>query len=142
MATATTGDTVKVHYTGTLDSGQEFDSSQGRDPIAFELGKQQVIAGFEAAVEGMEPGEKKTVKIVAAQAYGPRRDDLVFAVPPNQFPEDMKPEEGMHVTGSTPQGQPVEMMIVKVTDEKVTLDANHPLAGKDLTFELELVEIA
>ncbi len=142
MATATTGDTVKVHYTGTLDSGQEFDSSQGRDPIAFELGKQQVIAGFETAVEGMEPGEKKTVKIVADEAYGPRRDDLVFAVPPDQFPKDMNPEEGMHVTGSTPQGQPVEMMIVKVTEEKITLDANHPLAGKDLTFELELVEIA
>ncbi|GER05785.1 peptidyl-prolyl cis-trans isomerase [Iodidimonas muriae] len=141
MSTASTGDTVKVHYTGTLDSGQQFDSSHDREPISFELGKRQVIVGFETAIEGMAPGETKQVKIPADEAYGQRRDDLVFAVPPDQFPAEMKAEEGMRVTGTTQQGQQVEMMIVKVTEETITLDANHPLAGHDLTFDLELVEI-
>ncbi|GEQ98666.1 peptidyl-prolyl cis-trans isomerase [Iodidimonas gelatinilytica] len=141
MSTASTGDTVKVHYTGTLDSGQQFDSSRDREPISFELGKRQVIVGFETAIEGMAPGETKQVKIPADEAYGQRRDDLVFAVPPDQFPAEMKAEEGMRVTGTTQQGQQVEMMIVKVTEETITLDANHPLAGHDLTFDLELVEI-
>jgi peptidylprolyl isomerase len=141
LSTASTGDTVKVHYTGTLNSGQQFDSSREREPIAFELGKQQVIAGFETAIEGMAAGETKQVTIPADEAYGPRRDDLVFAVPPDQFPAEMTPEEGMRVTGTTKEGQQVEMMIVKVSEDKITLDANHPLAGHDLNFDLELVEI-
>lgn len=141
MTTASSGDSVKVHYRGTLEGGVEFDSSHGRDPIAFQLGGQQVIAGFESAIIGMATGETKAVTIPAGEAYGARRDDLVFSVPPDQFPEGMTPEEGMRVTGSNAEGGQLDMMIVRVTEESVTLDANHPLAGKDLTFEIALVEI-
>ncbi|MFQ5346841.1 MAG: peptidylprolyl isomerase [Rhodothalassiaceae bacterium] len=141
MSTANTGDTVRVHYTGTLESGQEFDSSRGRDPIAFELGKHQVIPGFEEAVVGMEPGEKKTITIAAEEAYGPRREDLVFTLPQDQFPGDIKLEKGLRVTGTTQEGQSIGMTVVDFTDETVTLDANHPLAGESLIFEIELVEI-
>ncbi len=142
MSTANTGDTVRVHYTGTLESGQEFDSSRGRDPIAFELGKHQVIPGFEDAVVGMKPGETKTVTIAAEDAYGPRREDLVFTLPQDQFPGDITLEKGLRVTGTTQEGQAIGMTVVDFTDDTVTLDANHPLAGESLIFEIELVEIA
>jgi len=142
LSNATPGDTVKVHYTGKLESGEEFDSSRERDqPISFELGKAQVIPGFEQAVEGMAPGESKQVTIEPEQAYGDRRDDLVFTLPRDQFPGDIELQEGLRVTGTTQQGQQIEMTVVRFDDESVTLDANHPLAGQSLVFDIELVEL-
>lgn len=142
MSNATPGDTVKVHYTGKLESGEEFDSSRERDqPIAFEIGKAQVIPGFEQAVEGMEPGQTKQVTLDPEQAYGDRREDLVFTLPRDQFPADIELQQGLRVTGTTQQGQQIDMTVVSFDDESVTLDANHPLAGQSLTFDIELVDL-
>jgi len=142
LTTASPGDTVRVHYTGKLEDGQTFDSSAGGEPIAFQLGAGQVIPGFEEAVVGMAPGERKTITLDPDQAYGEHRDDLVFTVPRTQFPEDMTLEEGLRVTATTQSGQQIDMTVVKLADDAVTLDANHPLAGKTLVFDIELVEIA
>lgn len=143
LSKANPGDMVKVHYTGTLDSGQQFDSSREREePIAFELGQNQVIPGFEEAIVGMEEGEKKEVTVDADEAYGPRREDLVFTLPKEQFPTEMPLEKGLRVTATTKEGQNIDMTVVDFTDDTVTLDANHPLAGEPLTFDIELVEIA
>lgn len=140
MAQAQAGDTVRVHYTGRLTDGTVFDSSQGRDPLEFTLGEGQVIPGFDEAVSGMAPGDERTITIPADQAYGPRRDDLVFPVPREQFPAELEPEVGQQLQMS--QGNQVAIVTVReVSPEAVTLDANHPLAGSDLTFDLELVEI-
>lgn len=140
MAQARSGDTVRVHYTGRLADGTVFDSSQGREPLEFTLGQGQVIPGFEQAITGMEPGGEQTVTIPSDQAYGERRGDLVFAVPRAQFPPDLDPQPGQQL--QVQQGANVAVVTVHdVTDEAVTLDANHPLAGHDLTFELSLVEI-
>lgn len=140
MAQAKSGDTVRVHYTGTLEDGSVFDSSQGGDPLEFTLGGGQVIAGFEDAVTGMEPGESKRVTIPAAEAYGPRRDELMIEVGRQELPADMAPEVGQRL--QMVQGeQAVVVTIREVGEESVTLDANHPLAGEDLTFDLELVRI-
>jgi len=142
LSNATPGDTVKVHYTGKLESGEEFDSSRERDqPIAFEIGKAQVIPGFEQAVEGMEPGQTKQVTLDPEQAYGDRREDLVFTLPRDQFPADIELQQGLRVTGTTQQGQQIDMTVVSFDDESVTLDANHPLAGQSLTFDIELVDL-
>lgn len=141
VATASPGDTVRVHYTGTLEDGQEFDSSRGGDPIAFQLGSHQVIPGFEEAIVGMTPGETKTVTLDVDQAYGAHREDLVFTVPQGQFPPDMKLEPGLRVTATTQNGQQIDMVVIELGEDTVTLDANHPLAGKPLTFEIELVGI-
>lgn len=131
---AETGDTVSVHYRGTLDNGEEFDSSRGREPLTFTIGVGQVIEGFDSAVTGMAIGESKTVRLEAAEAYGERRDDLVLAVPKEQAPEGL--EEGQQVLlGNTPA------TVIDVNDTEVTVDANHPLAGEALTFEIELVAI-
>lgn len=141
MTQAHTGDTVRVHYTGKLGDGEVFDSSRDRDPLEFTLGGGQVIAGFDDAVTGMKPGDEKTVTIPAEQAYGPRRDEMVGEVPRAQFPPNIEPQVGQQLQMQQ-NGQNFVVTVADVSDEVVRLDANHPLAGKDLTFELELVEIA
>jgi FKBP-type peptidyl-prolyl cis-trans isomerase 2 len=141
MAQATTGDTVRVHYTGTLNNGTTFDTSEGREPLEFTVGGGQVIPGFEKAVAGMEPGDTKTVEIPADQAYGPQRDEMMLSVSPDQFPEGMDPEVGQQLQLSQPDGQSVVVRVTEIEDDAVTLDANHPLAGEDLTFEITLDEI-
>lgn len=142
MPKAKAGDNVKVHYTGKLTDGTVFDSSEGRDPLEFEIGAGMMIKGFDAAVEGMEVGEKITKEIVADEAYGQARQDLVFDVPKSNLPEDLKPEVGQQLAMTQPDGQQVPVTVAKVEDEKVIIDANHQLAGKDLVFDIELVEIA
>jgi len=137
---AKTGDTVRIHYTGTLNDGSVFDSSEGRDPLEFTLGEGQVIPGFEEAVAGMAVGEEKTVTIPADEAYGRTRQELVLTVPRAQLPAGMEPRVGQQL--QLMQGSEAFVVTVReVRDDAVVLDANHPLAGQDLTFELSLVEI-
>jgi len=142
MAQAKTGDKVKVHYEGTLEDGVVFDSSEGREPLEVMLGEKQVIPGFENAVVGMEPDESKTINIPMDEAYGPHREEMVLEVPHSQFPEDMNPEVGHQLQMRRPDGQTMIVAVTGVSEANVTLDANHPLAGKDLTFNIKLVEIA
>ena len=142
MSEAKKGDTVRVHYTGRLGDGSEFDSSTDGDPLEFTIGEQQVIPGFEKAVVGMSPGQTKTETIVAANAYGEYHPDHVFKVDRGLFPEHITPETGMRLMMSRPDsGEGMAVTVKSVAGEEVTLDANHPLAGKDLTFEIKLVEI-
>lgn len=135
------GDTVKVHYHGKLTDGQTFDSSEGREPLEFTVGVGQVIKGFDNALIDMKVGEKKTVEIPVAEAYGDRREDMVVEYPKNDFPAEMTPEVGMQLNMSDQQGNNFPVVITEVKDEIVVLDANHPLAGKDLIFDLEVVSI-
>jgi len=135
------GQTVKIHYTGTLDDGTQFDSSAGRDPLEFEFGAGMVIPGFEKGVAGMEIGEKKNIHIPAAEAYGERREDLVMQFERSQLPDSLDPRIGMMLQMQGPQGQPVPVTITEVEEEMITIDANHQLAGQNLNFELELIEI-
>jgi len=135
------GKTVKVHYKGTLDDGSVFDSSEGKDPLEFKVGSGQVIPGFDAAVQEMEAGDTKTVKIASDQAYGDLRDDMIASVPKDQMPTDITPEAGQMLQIKTPQGM-IPVRVSEVKEDSVTIDANHPLAGQDLTFELTLVEVA
>ena len=141
MAQAKKGDAVKVHYTGTLDSGDVFDTSRERDPMSFTLGEGRLIPGFEQAVIGMEPGESKTVKLSADEAYGQPRAELVQKIERSNLPKDFTPEVGQHYQIPKGDGQAVVVEVIEISDESVTLDANHPLAGHDLTFEVELLEI-
>jgi len=141
MTEAKAGDNVKVHYTGTLEDGTQFDSSRGVEPLQFTLGSGQVIAGFDEAITGMAPGEKKNVTIPAHRAYGQRNEDMVINAPRNQIPADITPEVGQQLQLAGPNNQPIVVKITEVTEEHVRLDANPPLAGRDLTFELELLEI-
>jgi peptidylprolyl isomerase len=141
MQSATSGDTVRVHYTGKLDDGSVFDSSEGRDPLEFQLGGGQVIPGFEQAVEGMSPGDERSVTIAADEAYGPRRDELVLVVPRAELPAEMQPEVGQQLQLSQ-EGQSFIVTVADVNESEIILDANHPLAGEALTFELQLVDIA
>jgi peptidylprolyl isomerase len=141
MSEAKTGDTVRIHYTGTLPDGSTFDSSAGRDPLEFTLGTGQVIPGFDKAVDGMALGETKTVEIVADDAYGVRDPNGIQSFPREKVPDDIPLDIGTRLQLSTPSGQPVMVTVSEVTEEEVILDANHPLAGQDLTFEIELVEI-
>lgn len=141
MAQATAGDTVRIHYTGTLSDGTVFDSSEGRGPLEFTVGVGQVIPGFDRAVEGMTPGETQTVEIPAAEAYGPLREEMMLSVSPDQFPDGMDPEIGQQLQLSQPDGQSVVVRVTEIADDEVILDANHELAGKDLTFEITLEEI-
>lgn len=134
------GKTVKVHYKGTLADGAVFDSSEGRDPIEFEVGSGQVIPGFDAAVTGLEVGQTETVNIPCAEAYGEPREEMVGQIPRSELPEDLEPEVDMVLAMQSPEGE-MPVRIVEVAADTVTLDANHPLAGQDLTFELTLVEI-
>jgi peptidylprolyl isomerase len=142
MAEAKQGDTVHVHYTGRLTDGTTFDSSQDRDPLEITLGQGAVIPGFEKAVEGMSVGDQKTASIPVDEAYGPRRDELVMDVPRTQLPEGLDPKPGEQLRMQTPDGQAVPVVVAGTTDEIIKIDANHPLAGKDLTFDLLLVKIA
>jgi len=135
------GKTVRVHYTGTLDDGTQFDSSVGRAPLEFQAGMHMMIPGFDAAVLEMEVGEKRTVRIPAAEAYGEADPKKVAKIPRGQFPSADKAPIGIRIMLSTPQGQPLPAVITSVDDEFVTVDFNHELAGKDLTFEIELVEV-
>ena len=142
MPKAKAGDSVKVHYTGKLKDGTIFDSSKGREPLAFQVGAGQMIKGFDTAVNGMEVGDSKVAEIPAAEAYGEARQDLMFDVPKSDLPEDLKPEVGQQLAMTQPNGQQVPVTVAKVEEDKVVIDANHQLAGKDLIFEIELVEIA
>ena len=142
MSQAKTGDTVKIHYTGTLDDGTQFDSSAGRDPLEFKLGSGQVIPGFDKAVEGMAVGDEKTVNIQPEDAYGPRNDQMVQEVPKSALPDDLEPEEGMGLQARGQDGQVLNLTIISVGDDAITVDGNHPLAGQNLNFDIELVEIA
>jgi FKBP-type peptidyl-prolyl cis-trans isomerase 2 len=135
------GDKVKIHYKGTLDDGTVFDSSEGRDPLEFEVGSKQVIPGFEKAVKGMKKGDKKTFKIDCKDAYGEPNPAMVQSIPRDKLPADQEPKEGMMVGIGLPNGQQMPAKITKVTDKEVTMDLNHPLAGKNLTFEIELVSV-
>ncbi len=141
MSQAKAGSSVKIHYTGTLDDGTQFDSSAGRDPLAFELGSGQVIPGFDKAVDGMTVGDSKTVNIPAEDAYGPHQPAMVQDVPKNALPDDLEPAEGMGLQAQGPDGQLVNLVITEVKEESITVDGNHPLAGKALNFDIELVSI-
>jgi len=132
------GDKVKIHYTGKLDDGTVFDSSEGKEPIEFTLGEHKVIKGFEEGVIGMKPGDKKTIDIPSEKAYGPRNEQLIQEVPKTMF-KDFTPEIGQQIGMMTQQGQPLQAKVLEVGDEKVKLDLNHPLAGKNLHFDVELV---
>lgn len=142
MAKVKSGDTVHVHYKGTLKSGELFDSSEGREPLEFTVGSGQVINGFDTAVIDMEAGETKTVNIPVDQAYGERTQEALIAVPRTEFPADITPEIGQELQMSDDQGHIFPVKVAGVEDDKVILDANHPLAGEDLTFEINLVKIA
>ncbi len=142
MAKASKGDTVKVNYTGKLEDGSVFDSSEEREPLEFTLGEGQLIPGFEKAVDGMEVGESATVNIPADTAYGERRDDLEIDISKSELPVDVEPKEGMQLQMKQKQNDEViPVRITDVADDKVTIDANHPLAGKDLNFDIEVVDI-
>jgi len=141
MTQAKQGDNVLIHYTGKLEDGTVFDSSRDRDPLQFSIGGGQVIPGFEAAVVGMAPGESKTETIDAEQAYGPHRSEMVMVVERNQIPDDIPLDIGQQLQLGGPQGQLVPVLVTEMSEENVTLDANHPLAGENLTFDIELVDI-
>lgn len=141
MAEAKAGDHVKVHYTGRLDDGSEFDSSQGRDPMEFTIGGGEILPGFENGVVGLEPGGKTSVTLPPEEAYGERRDEMIQELERAVLPQEIEPAVGMQLQAQGPDGNPMLLTIVETTEEKVTVDANHPLAGQNLTFDLELVEI-
>jgi peptidylprolyl isomerase len=141
MPQAKAGDTVKIHYTGKLEDGTVFDSSVSREPLEFQLSGGQVIPGFDEAVMGMAPGESKMTKIPMDQAYGPHRPEMVIQVERQQLPTELEPEVGQQLQVQQQNGQVIPVFITEVDDTTVTLDANHPLAGEDLTFDIELVEI-
>lgn len=141
MSQAKSGDTVRIHYTGTLSDGTQFDSSEGRDPLEFSLGSGQVIPGFDNAVEGMAVGDSKSVSIEPEQAYGQKHEQLIQDVPKSALPQDMEPEVGMRLQSQSPDGQVMHLLITAVAEESITVDGNHPLAGHTLSFDINLVEI-
>ncbi|WP_339925053.1 peptidylprolyl isomerase [uncultured Cyclobacterium sp.] len=141
MSVATKGNTVKVHYTGKLNDGTIFDSSKDREPLEFVLGDGKMIKGFDVAVEGMTVGDDISVTIPTEEAYGPKREDMMLDVPIDQVPADIKPEVGMDLSIQNQQGQPTPVKVVHIDETKITLDANHPLAGEDLVFDIKLVEV-
>ena len=141
MTQAKRGDKVQVNYKGYLEDGTIFDSSEGKDPLDVTLGSGAVIPGFDAALTGMEVGDKKTVIIPMAQAYGNRNAEMVIQIPKSQIPPDLKPEIGDKLQVGGPSGELIAVVVVDIDDEFIVLGANPPLAGKDLTFDLELVAI-
>ncbi len=141
MAKAKDGDTAKVHYVGKLEDGSVFDSSKDRDPLEFQVGKGHVIPGFEEAVVGMNPGDTKTTKIPFDQAYGPCREEMIQKMDRNQISPEVQLEVGLQLRVTGPDGRPGMVTVTELTDSTVTVDGNHPLAGKELTFEIELIEI-
>ena len=141
MAQVKKGDKIKVHYHGKLTSGETFDSSADREPLEFEVGSGMVIKGFDDGVTGMTVGEKKTVNIPFNEAYGAKNPEMIIEMPKDRFPKDMEIEVGMPLGMSDQEGQQFEVTVAEIKDEVVMLDANHPLAGQDLIFDLELVDI-
>ena len=141
MAQVKEGDVVRVHYTGKLTNGEQFDSSIGREPLEFTVGAGQMIKGFDDAMPGMNLGEKKTINIAPEEAYGPRSEEAIIEFPKENVPADMKLEAGMPLTLSNQAGQPVPVIVVEVKEDVIILDANHFLAGQELIFDIELVEI-
>ncbi|MBS1626399.1 MAG: peptidylprolyl isomerase [Bacteroidetes bacterium] len=141
MQQAKKGDKVKVHYHGKLTDGTTFDSSAGREPLEFEVGAGMMIAGFDKGVVGMSIGEKKTIQIPAAEAYGEANEEMIFDFPKERFPADMTPEVGMQLSMNNGQGGIIPVTIIEVKEDVVVLDANHHLAGKDLIFDIEMVAI-
>lgn len=141
MSSAAVGTKVKVHYTGTFDDGEVFDSSRERDPMEFEVGAQEVIPGFDQALVGMKIGDSKQVRLPEDDAYGPYNAEMVMEVAPDQFEEGMKVEIGQQFQVEMGEGNEVVLMVKEVHDDKIVLDANHPMAGKTLNFDIELVEI-
>jgi peptidylprolyl isomerase len=141
MPDARSGDTVRIHYTGTLSDGSTFDSSQDRDPLEFTVGSGEIIPGLDRAIEGMSVGETKTVTVPAADAYGAHNPDGVQSIPRDEVPDHIPLDLGTQLEVQTMDGRTLPVTVTEVTAEAITLDANHPLAGKDLTFEVELVEI-
>ena len=135
------GDTVRIHYTGTLLDGKVFDSSEGRDPLEFAVGSGQIIPGLDAALPGMEIGEKKRVEIDCVDAYGPINPGMRQQIPREGIPDDIPLEPGTQLQMQTPDGQALPVTVVEVDEATVTLDANHPLAGQDLVFDIEIVSI-
>jgi peptidylprolyl isomerase len=142
MTTAENGKTVKVHYTGKLENGEVFDSSKGRDPLEFTMGSGQMIPGFEKGVDGMSVGDTKEISVSPEEGYGERREDLVAEYDKSMFPDDLELEEGMQLQSKTDTGQIIPLVVQKIDGDKVTLDANHFLAGKNLVFEVELVAVS
>lgn len=136
------GDTVKVHYTGSLEDGTQFDTSRGKEPLEFSMGQGQLIGGFERAVADLAPGESCTVTLQPAEAYGESNPAMIQDVPRELMPDDVQLKEGMVLQGQREDGQVSNFTVVSFTEETVKLDANHPLAGKSLTFEIELLEIS
>lgn len=141
MSAAKIGDTVLVHYTGKLDDGSVFDTSQERGPLRISLGETRLIPGFQNALVGMAPGESKTAEVPPEEAYGDRKTEMVLEVERTKLPPEVTPKVGLDLQLQTQTGQPVPAKIVDVSDKAVTIDANHPLAGRQLTFDIELVDI-
>ena len=142
MAQAKEGDEVQVHYTGKLEDGTVFDTSEDGEPLSFTIGENRVIPGFEEAVTGMEPGDSKTTEVDPEQAYGEHRDDMVMEMERDQIPDDVDPEVGQQLQLRLENGQTVPVLITALGEESVTIDANHPLAGRKLLFEIELVDVS
>lgn len=142
MSKVKDGDTVKVHYKGTLKDGSVFDTSENREPLEFKLGEGQLIPGFEKAVVGLTTGDTTSVDIPSGEAYGEVREDLIINLPKEQLPDDVEPQVGMQLQLNQPNGKPVPVRVTEVGEAELTLDANHPLAGEDLKFDIELVEVA
>ncbi len=138
---AKTNDKVKVHYKGTLSNGEVFDSSEGRDPLEFTLGSGQVIPGFDKGIQGMEINESKTILIPSTEAYGQVREDLIQEVDKKDLPQEINPEVGLKLVSQTPDGKQIPLIVTEIKEESIIVDANHPLAGKDLTFKVTLVGI-
>lgn len=134
-------DKVKVHYTGKLSSGEVFDSSEGREPLEFQMGQGQLIPGFENGILNMGISEKKTIVIPSNEAYGEVRSELIQEVPNDRLPQEIKPEVGMGLVSTTPQGQEIQLVVKEVKENSIVVDGNHPLAGQELTFEVEVVEV-
>jgi len=141
MSPAVDGNTVKVHYKGKLEDGSVFDSSEGRDPLEVKLGTNAIIPGFEKGLMGMEVGDKKTITIPSEEGYGPRRDELIMELNKSDFPENITPEVGLQLQMQREDGQNLPVTIIDIKDEKITLDANFPLAGKTLIFDVEMMEV-
>ena len=141
MTNAKKGDTVKVHYTGSFSDGTVFDTSDGKEPLEFTIGSGDVIPGFDNAVVGMATGDNKEIQVPMTDAYGPRHDDLVLTIEREHLPMESDPVEGMMLQAHLKDGQTVMVQVTDVTDDSITLDANHPLAGRDLTFQITLMEI-
>jgi FKBP-type peptidyl-prolyl cis-trans isomerase SlpA len=141
MSQVKENNTVKVNYTGKLSDGQVFDSSEGREPLEFTMGQGQIIPGFEKGIIDMKVNEKKTITIAKEDAYGEINEDLKQEVPKTELPQDIEPEVGMGLVSKSPDGQEINLHIVEVKEESIIIDGNHPLAGKDLIFDIEVLEI-